>query len=264
MVLPRESVYPPIKPAQKIERDSRNEMESSKATSTAAALRYLGYEFQELYFISDIREYSNAVDKLKVGDVITAVDGKKINEIEEIRTSYKDKQIGDSLRITVERRSKDGKVSTITTDVVLVENQDVALESGEKRPAIGILVGTTARFPIDVKFNLPGVGGPSAGMIFAMGIIEKLSEEDLIRGRKIAGTGSITASGKVGGIGGIEEKMIGASRVGATIFLAPRENCPDIKNVPKGLKVIPVSNLSEAINALRAPDNFKHPTCSNR
>ena len=264
VVLPKESVYPPIRPAQKIERDSQNEMESSQATSTAAALRYLGYEFKELYYISDIRDYSDAFNKLKVGDVITAVDGKEINQIEEIRTSYKGKKIGDSLKITVERKSKSGNTSSITTEVTLVENKDVSSETGEKKPAIGILVGTSARFPIEVKFNLPGVGGPSAGMIFAVGIIEKLTPEDLVRGRKIAGTGSITASGKVEGIGGIEEKMIGASRIGATIFLAPRENCPDIKHVPKGLKVIPVSTLSEAIDALRAPDNFKHATCSGR
>jgi PDZ domain-containing protein len=100
-------------------------------------------------------------------------------------------------------------------------------------------------------------------MIFAVGIIEKLTEEDLVRGRKIAGTGTMSASGKVGGIGGIEEKMIGASRIGATLFLAPRENCPDIKHVPDGLKVIPVSTLAEAIEVLRAPENFKYPRCSN-
>ena len=83
----------------------------------------------------------------------------------------------------------------------------------------------------------------------------------MLRGRKIAGTGTITPAGEVGPIGGIEEKMIGASRIGATIFLAPRENCPDINHVPKGLKVIPVSTLSEAIEVLRAPDDFKFPTC---
>jgi PDZ domain-containing protein len=125
------------------------------------------------------------------------------------------------------------------------------------------LVGTSARFPVDVDFNISGVGGPSAGMIFAVGIIEKLTEEDLVRGRNIAGTGTMSASGKVGGIGGIEEKMIGASRIGATLFLAPRENCPDIKHVPDGLKVIPVSTLAEAIEVLRAPENFKYPRCSN-
>jgi len=261
VVLPKESVYPPIQPAQKIERDSRNEMESSKVTSTAAALRYLGYDFEEVYYVSDIREYSDAIKKLKIGDVITKIDGKEINQIEEIRTSYAKKSIGDSLLITVERKDKNGKVTPVTTRVILVENLDI---EEKERPAIGILVGTSARFPIDVDFNLPGVGGPSAGLIFAVGIVEKLTEEDLVRGRKIAGTGTITASGKVGGIGGIEEKMVGASRIGATIFIAPRENCPDIEHVPKGLKVIPVSTLSEAIEALRAPDNFQHASCLDR
>ena len=150
VVLPKESVYPPIRPAKKIERDSQNEMESSQATSTAAALRYLGYEFKELYYISDIREYSDAFNKLKVGDVITAVDGKEINQIEEIRTSYKGKKIGDSLSITVERKNKSGNISSITTEVTLVENQDISSETGEKKPAIGILVGTSGKFPIDV------------------------------------------------------------------------------------------------------------------
>ena len=262
VVLPRESVYPNIEPADKIEKDSQGEMESSQATATAAALRFMGYKFKELYYISDIRDYSDAFKKLKEGDFITEIEGKKINEIEEIRSSYAGKKIGDPLKITVEREDKKGNISTITTEVKLVENLDVASNDGEKRPAIGILVGTTARFPVDVQFNLPGVGGPSAGLIFAIGIIEKLTVEDFVRGRKIAGTGTITASGKVGGIGGIEEKMVGASRAGATLFLAPRENCPDIQHIPDGLKVIPVSTLSEAIAALRAPDNFKHAECS--
>jgi PDZ domain-containing protein len=261
VVLPRESVYPIVQPAKVINRNNRNEMESSKATATAAALRYLGYTFNEFYFVSDIREYSDAIKKLQVGDIITDIDGKKINEIEEIRTSYAEKKIGDNLRITIERRDKNENSSIITQTVTLVKNVETAAKTGEVKPAIGILVGTSAKFPVDVDFNISGVGGPSAGMIFAVGIIEKLNEEDLVRGRKIAGTGTVTASGKVGGIGGIEEKMIGASRIGATVFLAPRENCPDIKHVPQGLKVIPVSTLEEAIEVLRAPDNFKFPGC---
>jgi PDZ domain-containing protein len=261
VVLPRESVYPIVQPAKVINRNNRNEMESSKATATAAALRYLGYTFNEFYFVSDIREYSDAIKKLQVGDIITDIDGKKINEIEQIRTSYAEKKIGDNLRITIERRDKNENSSIITQTVTLVKNVETAAKTGEVKPAIGILVGTSAKFPVDVDFNISGVGGPSAGMIFAVGIIEKLNEEDLVRGRKIAGTGTVTASGKVGGIGGIEEKMIGASRIGATVFLAPRENCPDIKHVPQGLKVIPVSTLEEAIEVLRAPDNFKFPGC---
>jgi PDZ domain-containing protein len=226
-------------------------------------LRYLGYEFQELYFVSDIRDYSNAKGQLEVGDFIMEIDGKKINEIEEIRTSYQNKKVGDSLLISVDRENRAGDIERKSFEVQLVENQELNASTGEKKPAIGILVGTTARFPIDVDFNISGVGGPSAGLIFAVGIIEKLTQEDLLRGRNVAGTGAITATGRVGGIGGIEEKMIGASRIGATVFLAPTENCPDIKHIPKGLKVIPVSTLAEAVEALRAPDNFKHPTCPN-
>jgi PDZ domain-containing protein len=264
VVLPRKSVYPIVQPAKVINRNNRNEMESSKATATAAALRYLGYTFNDFYFVSDIRGYSDALNKLKVGDIITDIDGKRINSIEEIRTSYAEKKIGDSLRITIKRLDKNENSSIITQTVTLVKNLEAAAKTGEVTPAIGILVGTSAKFPVDVDFNISRVGGPSAGMIFAVGIIEKLTEEDLVRGRKIAGTGTITASGKVGEIGGIEEKMIGASRIGATVFLAPRENCPDIKHFPQGLKVIPVSTLAEAIEALRAPDNFKFPSCSDR
>jgi PDZ domain-containing protein len=263
VVLPRDAVYPPVKPAQVIQRDSRSEMESSKITATAAALRYLGYDFIELYFISAIRDYSNAKEKFKVGDFIKEIDGKVIGEIEEIRSSYAEKDIGDPLLIAVDRENSKGELERITDEIILVENQEVVNEDGSKRPAIGILVGTTARFPIDIDFNIRGVGGPSAGLIFAVGIIEKLTDEDLLRGRKVAGTGTITPSGQVGAIGGIEEKMIGASRIGATVFIAPRENCPDIKNIPAGLKVIPVSTLAEAIAALRAPDSFVPRSCPN-
>ncbi|MEY3008747.1 MAG: PDZ domain-containing protein [Candidatus Nanopelagicaceae bacterium] len=258
VVLPREVVYPPAVEGRVIERDSRAEMAGSKVTATAAALSFLGYQFEEIYFVSRILEYSDAKGKLEPGDRILIVDGDKINEIEEIRGAYSDKKIGDVIDIEVERVIN-GESRNVLESVRLVSNQELGADPN--RPAIGILVGTTAKFPVDIDFNIRGVGGPSAGLIFAVGVVEKLTPEDLLRGRQIAGTGSIDPNGRVGAIGGIEEKMIGASRKGATIFLAPRENCPDIKHVPKGLKVIPVSTLSEAIAALRAPDGFRFPTC---
>ena len=258
VVLPREVVYPPAVEGGEIRRDSRAEMAGSKITATAAALSYLGYQFEEIYFISRVRDYSDAIGKLQPGDRILIVDGDSINEIEAIRSAYADREIGDVIEIQVEREIN-GEAQTFVEQIRLVSNQEPGADPD--RPAIGILVGTTAKFPVDIDFNIQGVGGPSAGLIFAVGVVEKMTPEDLLRGRKIAGTGSITPNGQVGAIGGIEEKMIGASRKGATIFLAPRENCPDIKHIPKGLKVIPVSTLSEAIAALRAPDNFRFPTC---
>jgi PDZ domain-containing protein len=258
VVLPREMIYPPAIPGQRIERDSRDEMTGSKITATAAALQYLGYKIEKIYFISQIREYSKAGGILQPGDRIISVDGSVIENIEEIRSSYSDRNIGDIIEIKIERQVDD-EIEILTERIELVGNGEPGGDN--QKPAIGVLVGTSAKFPIDIDFNIRGVGGPSAGMIFAIGIVEKMTPEDLLRGRKIAGTGAITADGNVQGIGGIEEKMIGAARKGATLFLAPRENCPDIKNVPDNLKVIPVSTLSEAIAALRAPDNFKFPTC---
>jgi PDZ domain-containing protein len=262
VVLPRNSIYPKnVSPAQ-VESESEGEMRSSQSTATAAALKYLGYEVDEIYIVSSIRGYSKAVEKLKERDQILSIDGKNIKSIEEIRSSYANKNVGDSVSITIEREDDEGNSKKYTFTIELVASQEPsAMQTPGEKPAIGILVGTAGKFPVDINFNIDDVGGPSAGMIFAIGIVEKMTEEDLLRGRKIAGTGTISPDGKVGGIGGIEEKLIGASRKGVTLFLAPKENCPDITRVPKGMKVIPVTTLSEAISVLRAPENSKFPTC---
>ena len=107
--------------------------------------------------------------------------------------------------------------------------------------------------PKNVKFNLSNTGGPSGGLIFALGLVEKFNIAQLIKGRKIAGTGTINKKGEVGPIGGIEDKLIGAKRAGATLFIAPQDNCAEISHIPKGLQVIAVSNLSDAVKFLKAP-----------
>ncbi len=106
----------------------------------------------------------------------------------------------------------------------------------------------------NISFNVKAIGGPSGGMAFSIALIELLSNEDLLRGRHVAGTGTISSDGKVGAIGGIAEKITAASRAGATLFIAPQSNCAEIKVAPtKGIKVIAVSTLSQAVEALRAP-----------
>ena len=119
-----------------------------------------------------------------------------------------------------------------------------------------------------VKFDIPNTGGPSGGMIFALGIIEKLNSAQLIKGRLVAGTGTINKKGEVGPIGGIEDKLIGAKRAGATLFLAPIDNCIDISNIPSGLQIVAVSTLAQAVTLLKKPaqDLAKLPAlsgCSN-
>ena len=104
-----------------------------------------------------------------------------------------------------------------------------------------------------VKFDIPNTGGPSGGLIFALGIVEKLDSAQLVNGRLIAGTGTINKKGEVGPIGGIEDKLIGAKRAGATLFLAPIDNCIDITNIPNGLQILAVSTLAEAVTLLKKP-----------
>ena len=104
-----------------------------------------------------------------------------------------------------------------------------------------------------VKFDIPNTGGPSGGMIFALGIIEKLNSAQLIKGRLVAGTGTINKKGEVGPIGGIEDKLIGAKRAGATLFIAPIDNCIDISNIPSGLQIVAVSTLAQAVTLLKKP-----------
>ena len=102
----------------------------------------------------------------------------------------------------------------------------------------------------NISFDVKKTGGPSGGMIFAIGVIELLTQKDLLQGRHIAGTGTITTDGKVGPIGGINEKILAAHKAGATLFLAPAGNSGDIANIPAGIKVVTVATLAEAIAAL--------------
>ncbi|MEY4150983.1 MAG: hypothetical protein RJB28_50, partial [Actinomycetota bacterium] len=176
--------------------------------------------------------------------LILEIDGQKVSSASEIHAIIARHKMGDALPVLVQRTSQSGSTQNLTFAIKLTPN-----EVGD--PALGIYVQNSYTFPFTVKFNINKTGGPSGGLVFALGIIEKLTAEDLLKGRKIAGTGTIDSEGNVGPIGGITEKMIGASQAGATIFLAPAKNCVDIKQVPKNLLVIPVSTLNEAVTVLR-------------
>jgi len=144
------------------------------------------------------------------------------------------------------------KQQTITTGTT---------KNSKGKAAVGIAVQTERKFPFNVSIQLNGVGGPSAGMMFALGIIDKLTPGgDLTDGKVVAGTGTIDASGNVGAIGGIQMKTIGARRDGATVFLAPADNCADAKaNLPAGLELAKVSTLQDALTALKDIHEGKTP-----
>jgi PDZ domain-containing protein len=125
-------------------------------------------------------------------------------------------------------------------------------EGGQAVVGVGV-AETYTGFPFRVKVNVGDIGGPSAGLMFALAIIDKLTPQNLAGGRFIAGTGEISVSGTVSPIGGIQQKMAGARAAGATVFLTPAGNCPDTAGaVPAGLRLMKVSTLAGAVAGLKA------------
>ena len=187
---------------------------------------------------------------LKAGDVITAVDGQAVTGPTILTGLIAAHPAGSTLTVTITRNGQSRQVKVGTK------------ESGG-RPVMGVQIEEEFRFPFNVNISVGDIGGPSAGMMFALGIIDKLSNDNLTGGKFIAGTGEITAAGAVGEIGGIQQKMVGARQAGATIFLTPASNCSDTKGaVPAGLRLVKVSTLSQAVGYLQALKAGKSvPSC---
>lgn len=250
-VQPREVFYPKGIDPNDVKKENVADMKNSQLSSALAAATYLNIPYSERLVVKGATDNSPNKEAVKKEDEIISFNGKRITSSNQLR---------ELIRTTTEKNVelqviREGKELTIPVQIRTVQS------NGVKKNVIGILISEDYELPFNVKIRLKNIGGPSAGLIFTLAIIDKLTKEDLVKGRNIAGTGTITPSGKVGPIGGIEEKLIGASREGATIFLAPSLNCPDIRHTPKGLRVVPVDNLSEALAALRATDPETLPMC---
>jgi len=181
-----------------------------------------------------------AAGVLKAGDQVIAIDGKRVTSANSLTSLITAHPAGSTLTVAIIRN---GKAMTVRVGTKL---------SGG-RAVMGVVIEEQYKFPFTVKISVGNIGGPSAGMMFALGIIDKLTPLDLTGGKFIAGTGEITAAGQVEAIGGIQQKMVGARNAGATYFLTPASNCSDTKGaVPAGLHLIKVSTLSQAVNDLEA------------
>lgn len=272
-VLPRVEIYPENESAEESIQQGNADMQASQVSATAAALTLLGYKGESKLFINSVNETTDSFKKLKAGDQIIAVDNQQLSSTNQLLEYLKSKKPGEFLTFKLKRGTEAQKSPTDTSTVPSADfsgNQiedltvTVKLSARDDNSAfIGINIETVQNFPISVKIKLAETGGPSGGLIFALGIIEKLQGENLTRGRNIAGTGTITDAGEVGPIGGITEKIIGAKKNGVDIFLAPIENCLDISNPDlfKGIKIVPVATLVQALAALRAPDGTRLASC---
>lgn len=256
-VVPLEAVYPEGESVEQSNEQSAVDMQNSQKDAIAASLTELGYDLDATLTIAGFSEGSPADGVLQVGDVIVSLNGDDPTDVTDLRSLVADNGTGAPATVVVQRNGTE-----LTEQVT-----PVATEGGGSPPILGISVGTEYDFPFEVKIQLENVGGPSAGMMFALGIIDKLTPGTLTGGERIAGTGTITSDGQVGAIGGIRQKLYGARDAGAQFFLAPQANCGEVvDHVPDGLRVFSVATLEQAMTALEAVSSGdgldELPTCS--
>src|SRR5580704_8467356 len=253
-VVPEGEICPPGQTQQQTQQQDTQQMTSSQQDAIAAALNQLHIAFDTPAVVAQVLKGYPAAGVLKAGDVITAVDGHAVTTQTSLSSLIDAHPAGTTLTLSIVRSGHAQQVQVGTR-----------LSGGH--PVMGVSVqepDTQYQFPFDVKISVGDIGGPSAGLMFALGIIDKLTSLDLTGGRFIAGTGVITPGGQVQAIGGIQQKMAGARQAGATIFLAPESNCGDVKGaIPAGLRVVEVSTLSQAVSDLESIKAGKPvPSCS--
>lgn len=241
-VIPREIVFPPDTSREEEEKKNVQEMARSQDDATQAALGELGLRSVDKVVVATVKNGAPADTRLKPADVLTSVDGTPVTDAGSVGALISRKQPGETVVIGYVR---DGRPATVSIRTIRSGDAPV-------RPVIGISAEVVKTYDVKVDIKLKDIGGPSAGLMFALGIIEKLGPESLTGGKSIAGTGTIDAQGKVGAIGGIAEKMIGAKDRGATVFLSPADNCAEAKSTkPDGITLIRVETLKGALAALK-------------
>jgi PDZ domain-containing protein len=240
-VVPEEIVKPPGESQEQVQQQNAQAMTDSQESATDAAMKQLGVApVRTSVLVAEVPAGSPSAGKLKVGDEIVTVDGQPVHSATDVASAVRKRKPGDQVVVGYNR---DGKPGTAT----------ITASSSGGHTVIGISTTERNVYPFTVTIELKNVGGPSAGLMFALGIIEKLTPRDMTGGRTIAGTGTIDADGNVGPIGGIQQKIEGARRSGATVFFVPTANCNEAKgNHPSGIELLKVDNLSQATSDLES------------
>lgn len=255
-VVPVDRIFPSGQSTEQRNTENAALMSDSQLEASAAALRALDYDVPQDIVVGTVDDAGAAAGMLELGDIITSVDGTPVTTVDEVRSAVQT-GAGAPVSLAIDRNGAGSSVS------VTPRLSDV---NGQQQWLLGVGLSLGFDLPVDVKIQINNVGGPSAGMMFALGIIDKMSPGDLTGGQHIAGTGTIDAAGNVGGIGGIRQKLYGARDAGATWFLAPRANCGEVVgHVPDGIRVFSVSTLQDSLKVLETirdeGDLDALPTC---
>jgi len=244
-LVPKNAIVPPGSNYQERRRQNLRQMDRSQKIAAAVALRQLGYKVvakPEGALIVDVGPGSPADGKIEATDVIVGVDGEPVKTPQDLRRLIAKHKPGETVKLSVRAGG-----ATRNVEVGTIESP---AEKG--RPIIGVQVEQSAAIslPLDVKIDLGGVGGPSAGLAFALDIAEEL-RGNVDRGLKVAATGELELDGQVAPIGGVKQKVIGAKRSGADVFLVPAgDNAEEARRHAGDLRVIPVESFRQALRAL--------------
>jgi len=241
---PEDVVPPGLNDSQQRQVDL-SEMQRSQKIAAAVALRALGQKVRAIpkgAIVSGVQRGLPAAGHLHPADVIVAVDGNPVNSPQEVSDAMRQTAVGSRVRFTV-LRNKERTDETVKT---------VAAGPGSQRAIVGVFLdqSTEIKLPRSVTIDANGVGGPSAGLAFALDVMEELGR-NVDGGQKIAATGEIFLDGKVGPIGGVKQKTIGARKAGVDAFLVPVDNAPEARKYAHGLRIVPVKSFQQALQALK-------------
>jgi PDZ domain-containing protein len=269
-VVPHDTLYPDGKTEEQSTQENAEEFSQSQESAKVAALKQLGIPVTSWVIVSTVVKDSPAEGKLHAGDVIKAVDDTAVKEPADVAKLVTKHKPGQNVVFTIvpakEQAAAEKAHKTATKTEKITITTATSDDSGAKRAIVGISAGTDHTFPFTIDIKLADVGGPSAGLMFSLGIYDKLTPGSLTGGKFVAGTGTIDDNGKVGPIGGIEMKTVGARNKGAQYFLTPAENCSAAaKDTPGGLRLVKVDTIKDALSALkdiRSGDTADLPKCT--
>ncbi len=251
-VVPEDLINPSGSSQNEQQKQGQADMVASQEDATTAALHFL--DIPAAITVAAIGKGYPAEGKLQVGDVLQSVNGQHLGDSVDLRTDVRKLKPGTDVTVGFQRAGKSEQVTLKTA----------AASDDPTKSVIGVTPND--KRPFTVKIGLKGVGGPSAGLMFALGIIDRLEPANLTGGKTIAGTGEIEPDGTVDPIGGIQQKLVGARKSGAKIFLVPTANCAEASQaIPAGLQLVRVTSLSQAVKALdgiRGGDT-RQPSCSS-
>ena len=249
-VVPTDLLYPPDTSADDAQRAGEDQFSDSLESARIAALRQVGEPVETRPWITQVVPGSPAEGQLRHGDVVLSVDGRPVERPEQVARLIGEAGPGTRVRIEVRRAEEVTSARVVTA----------ANPHDSTKGYVGVSLGIIADSPVKVDIELDDVGGPSAGLVFALGIVDKLTPGELLADRLVAGTGTVDHEGRVGPIGGIAQKLAAAEQGGATLFLAPVANCDQaLAHAPDGLQVAAIETLDEAVDVLEG--RIAPPAC---